>query len=197
MADNADNQNNNEGGDGNENQYEFDNPFVDESGNTKKEPDNNKPENDDDDDILPEDKEAFNKVANKAVNPIKDKVNQVEGAVSKVVRTSELNDFLSSSEGESFKPFADKIKEAALNPRANNLTVRAVAYMVAGKNLLKMGAQKGVEAYKNEQNSNSGGSGGSARNSGGDNNLPDFKSMSRDEFSTFTEQVKAGQFKKK
>ena len=96
----------------------------------------------DEDDVDPDDQ----KIINKAVKPVENKADAALNKVGNIERANEIDGFINSEAGKIFKEsgHAAKIKEVAMQSKARHLTVEAIAYAVAGKELMRMGASRAL-----------------------------------------------------
>lgn len=151
---------------------------------SKKQENNQGGDDDDDggdDDISAEDEALVEKVINKKYGHVFNKVQEQEDS-------RELGDFL--KENPEFEPYKAKIQKFWSHPSRNHLPVSSVAFEVAGKDLLKIGAQRQKKADDEAKGNNANGGGSGRSNGGGKKGAWD---MSAEEFSQEVERVKHGQ----
>lgn len=115
----------------------------------RNEDDKGKKKDDDDDDTLPEDKEAINKVVDAKLTPIQQKIDHQTNVM-------EANNFVIAH------PEYSKYREAIIkhmeHPAYKNIPVDRIAFIVAGPDLEKIGAQKEREAAAKAAGTKAGGS---------------------------------------
>lgn len=100
------------------------------------------PESDDDIEIDPEDEKRLNKILDKRLGGMAEKLSRVE----KLENEAEVNGFIAAKpEFAKFKPAILKYME---HPAYKNIPAHNIAKIVAGDNLMKLGAQKEREAQK-------------------------------------------------
>lgn len=107
-----------------------------------------------DDDISPEDAALVDRVLDKRLKPLEQKLEQDED-------NNALNQFFADAKNAHFKPYEAKIRKWAVHPTRKNLPIRAVALEIAGDDLMKIGAQRGKEADTKAKKDQAGG--GNAR----------------------------------
>jgi hypothetical protein len=123
---------------------------------------------DDDDEVAPEDEELINKVVAKNFAPILDKTISAED-------DREVSEFL--KENPDFKPFEAKARRYIAHPSRRHLPIETIFFEVAGKKLLKIGAERQKKADEEAQKTQTGG--GSNRAGEGNKNVWD---MTTEEF---------------
>lgn len=158
-------------------QLDFINPFLDDPEEEKE--DKSKKEDDDSDE---EDEKP------KSDDRVMNKIYAME-------RKAELDNFFSTEEGKLLKQFEGKIREYALDKRAKNLTIPAVAYGIAGKSLLKVGANLKKDADNERERSNVSGSRSTENRKDAESKLPDITKMGKAEFNDLVEKAKRGEIK--
>lgn len=158
---------------------------IDNKKQNKKNEDNENNDNDDDenDDIAPEDEEMVDKVINKKYGDKFDKLDAQIDQVNNQADKTELDNFI--SENPDFKPYEAKIAKFWKHPSRNHLPIESVAYEVAGKDLIKLGAKKGKIADENAKREAGGGN-----SSGGIDSGKKVAEMSDAEFDAEVEKVK-------
>jgi hypothetical protein len=157
--------------------------------------------------------EAGKKATPKPVQaPVSDAGDDDEVDVTKVVKSAteplaedvvaikrqlELQGFLSSEDGKDFSAYAKKIEKVSMLPQYKNLPASQVAYLVAGKELLKIGAERAKKAEEEARVSSIGN--GSPTRPVDINALPDLSKVpvGSHEARMLMEQAKAGQFDKR
>lgn len=133
-------------------------------------------QDDDADDIPEEDERVINRVIQKNFGDVLSKTEEQQDK-------SELNEFMGAN--PDFKKFEQKIWRFWQDPSRRHLPVSSIAYEVAGKSLLKIGADRAMKANdKAKENSNAGSSGG------GNAGKKPVSEMSVAEFMEYKEQVK-------
>ncbi len=108
-------------------------------------------------DYKPEDVSAVEKIIDKKLGPISQKVNAEEGR-------AEVNDFLEAK--PDYKPYKSKMLKYRLHPAYEQVPIENIASIVAGNDLQKLGAQKAAEAEEEAKQAQMGG--GSARGKTGE-----------------------------
>lgn len=160
---------------------EDDSPFVTEEEMEEGKGDD-KPE---EDNIDKEDEKIISKQVQREIAPIKEAMydNQI---------VAEVDGFLGSKGGEVYRPYEQKIKEFAKNPKLAGLKISAIANIAAGNDLMKLGAEReraaGTEAIESS-------TGGDTRRPSSTGKIPDVRDMSREDFGGLVEKVRQGQFK--
>ena len=175
---------------------DFNDPFKnnvedkDKNKDDDKDDDKDKKDKKDDDDgeIDDDDDKMISKHVDRKLQPYLSKLQAQE-------RTGEIDSFMTSELGTQFKNYEAKIKEIAMSPRGKDLTIKAIAFAVAGNDLLKIGAKMGKK--KDEEAAAADDSGGSHRPKDGDGAFPDTTNMPKAEFNMLIEQVKQGKYTKK
>jgi hypothetical protein len=132
--------------------------------------------NEDEDEISEDDERMVNKVITKNFGDVLTRSEEQQDK-------GELNEFIGAN--PEFKNYEAKIWRFWQDPSRRHLPVSTIAYEVAGKDLLKIGAARGKAADdKAKENSNAGGSGGSAQGK------KPVAEMSVQEFLEYKEEVK-------
>lgn len=132
----------------------------------------------DDDEISPEDEALVEKVVEKKYGPALKKISEQED-------TSELKDFL--AENPDFKPYEAKIRRYMAHPSRSQVPVSAIAYEVAGPELLKLGAKRKAAADDKAKKGQAGGGSSREDERGGKKSVKD---MTPKEFAEYKEQVR-------
>lgn len=88
-----------------------------------------------------------------------------------------------------FKPYAAKVRKWALHESRANVPVQSIFYEVAGKDLMKLGADKGKEADDEAKNSQGTGGGTESGDQGGAKSVWD---MTPDEFAAEQLRIRSG-----
>lgn len=138
---------------------------VDDILNLKDEPDNGKKkEGEEDDDVSPDDEKIIEKVVNKKL----EKLNTVEQRLFQNEAKADVKAFITAN--PEFAKFEDKILQAASNVKLRSVMpkIETIAYALAGKSLMKIGAQKERAAQKKVLETHTP-NGGSSRPQGGNN----------------------------
>jgi hypothetical protein len=101
-----------------------------------------------------------------------------------------IDRLINGEDGDVYRPYADKIRKYALDPRLSGLSFKAKADLAVGTTVWK---QKGAEAERRaaEEAAFSKGLGSGARTIP-DKGAPDFASMSKAEFADYQEKVISG-----
>ena len=134
-------------------------------------------DSDDDEEVDPEDEKVIKKVLRKNVNPA------VEALIKQNIEAQnekDIHDFLSEEGNDIFKPYTDKVKKLMNHPSRRSVPINELFYAVAGKELLKIGADIEKKAQEKAKSSQTGG-GGSARNNNSKSEK-NYKEMTNDEF---------------
>lgn len=113
--------------------------------------DQNKDEDNEDDDLADEDAKLIDKRVHKIISPFIEKQMQEEDA-------QEIADFI--AENPDFKPYAAKVAKYAQHPTRKALPIESIFYEVAGKDLMKIGAERGKKADEDAKKSKAGGGSG-------------------------------------
>jgi len=142
----------------------------------KENDDKEEDDQEEDDDFSPEDEKVVDKIIQRKYG---DKFAKLEQADDE----KELQAFLTGN--KDFAPYKAKIWKFWQHPSRNHLPVESVAYEVAGKDLLKIGARRGQQADDKARRVSTGGN--STRNSNG---KVDYDAMSAEEFQQHVEAVK-------
>ena len=133
---------------------------------------------DEEDEIAPEDEEMVDKVIRKRFGS---KFDQMDAQADK----AELDSFITAN--PDFKPYQAKILKFWQHPSRNHLPIESVAYEVAGKDLIRIGAKRGKQA--DEKAKKEAGGGNSGASPGGAKKVAD---MTDEEFDAEVERVKRG-----
>lgn len=112
-------------------------------------------DSDDDDGIAPEDADVIDRRVKKILSPFIDKQVAEENK-------QEADTFV--TENPHFKPYLAKVLKWAQHPTRQNIPISSLFYEVAGKDLLKIGAEMGKKADDKARETNAGG--GNNRGSG-------------------------------
>lgn len=115
-------------------------------------------DNDDDEDIAPEDAKVIDQRVNKILSPFIQKQQAEENKL-------EANDFVTAN--PQFKPYVDKVLKWAQHPSRSSLPISSIFYEVAGKDLLKIGADMEKKASDKAKETNAGGGNNRGGNGGG------------------------------
>jgi hypothetical protein len=145
----------------------------------KKEESDDDDNDDGDDDISPEDEKVVDKIIQRRYGDKFAKLEQVEDE-------KEMDTFLSAN--PDFKDYKQKIWKFWQHPSRNHLPVETVAFEVAGRDLLKIGAKRAQEANNKARQTSS--DGASSRGGGG---KVDYSSMSDADFENRVQEVKRKQ----
>lgn len=135
-------------------------------------------ETDEDDDIAPEDEAMISKVVAKRFAPIIDKSLAADD-------DKEVTEFVKTN--PDFKPYEAKARRFMNHPSRRSLPIEAIFYEVAGKDLIKIGAERQKAADEKAKASQTGG--GSNRAGEGAKNVWD---MTPDEFAQEQQRVLRG-----
>lgn len=146
----------------------------------KKEESDDDDNGDEDDDISPEDERVVDKIIQRRYGDKFAKLEQVEDE-------KEMETFLSAN--PDFKDYKQKIWKFWQHPSRNHLPVETVAFEVAGRDLLKIGAKRAQEANNKARQTSS--DGALSRGSGG--GKVDYNSMSDADFEKHVQEVKRKQ----
>lgn len=125
---------------------------------------------DDTDGIAPEDAAVIDKRVQKILSPFIDKQVAEENK-------QEADTFVAAN--PHFKPYLDKVLKWAGHPTRQNIPIESIFYEVAGKDLLKIGAELGKKADDKAKETNAGGGANRGGNGGGTKSVWD---MSTEEF---------------
>lgn len=112
-------------------------------------------EEEDEDGLADEDAKIIDKRVNKILSPFIQKQMADEDK-------QEIADFVAAN--PDFKPYAEKVAKFAQHASRKNLPIESIFYEVAGKDLLKIGADRGKKADDKTKHTQAGGGG----NRGGD-----------------------------
>lgn len=129
-----------------------------------------------DSEIAPEDEELISKVVAKRFAPILSKTMADED-------NAEIAGFI--AENPDFKPYEAKIRKFMSHDSRRHLPVSTIAYEVAGKDLMKLGAERSRKADEEASHTQTGG--GAARGGTGEKKVWD---MSKEEFAEYKEKVR-------
>lgn len=141
------------------------------------------------DDLTPEDEAKFDRFMQKKYGTKLETIDQLSSQTEETHLNDEISEFLTKDpNGEAFKPFIDKIKSWAKHPSRANVPVSAIAYEIAGKKLMEIGAAQARAADKAQRDS--AGTGSSNRGSNGGQKL--IKEMSDTEFMALQTKVLTG-----
>ena len=133
-------------------------------------------EDDNDDDIPADDEAIINRVINKNFGNVLAKTEEQQDK-------AELNEFMGAN--PEFKKYSAKIWRFWQDPSRRHLPASTIAYEVAGKDLLKIGAERGkIADEKAKESSNTGGNAGTVPGK------KPISEMSVDEFLAYKEEVK-------
>lgn len=135
---------------------------------------------DEDDDISPEDEKVVDKIIQRRYGDKFAKLEQVEDE-------KEMDTFLSAN--PDFKAYKQKIWKFWQHPSRNHLPVETVAFEVAGRDLLKIGAKRAQEANNKARQTSSDG----ASSRGASGGKVDYNSMSDADFERRVQEVKRKQ----
>jgi hypothetical protein len=124
----------------------------------------------DEEDVAPEDAKIIDKRIAKALKPFADKQVQEQDK-------AEVDAFVSAN--PDFKPYADKVLKWAQHPSRQGIPIESIFYEVAGKDLMKIGAERGKKADEEAKKTNAGGGNNRGGNNGGTKPVWE---MSKDEF---------------
>jgi len=114
-------------------------------------------EKEDEDEIAPEDEALISKVVAKRFAPLLEKTMADEDS-------KEISDFL--SENPEFKPYEAKARKYISHPSRRHLPISSIFYEVAGKDLMKLGAERGRKADEEARQTQTGGGSGRGGNEG-------------------------------
>lgn len=112
-------------------------------------------EDDDDDELLPEDEEMVVKTFQKRVLP------GLQPFIDKNIAAeddTEIGNFL--KDNHDFAPYEAKVRKWVAHPSRRHLPIESIFYEVAGKDLLKLGAERGRKADEEARNTQTGGGSG-------------------------------------
>jgi hypothetical protein len=129
----------------------------------------NNDKDDDGDEIDPEDENLIAKVVDRKLKPLIDKQIAEEDE-------NEINSFLKVN--PEFEKYAGKVRKFAQHELRKNIPIESLFYEVAGKDLMKIGAEKERKATKEAKDTTAGG-GNNRNNAGGSK---DIWSMTPEEF---------------
>lgn len=104
----------------------------------------------DDDDLDIADKKIIDNRVKKVLSPFIEKQMQDEDA-------QEIANFV--KQNPDFSPYADKVKKFASHPSRKDMPIESIFYEVAGKDLLKLGAERAKKAADEAKESGAGGGG--------------------------------------
>ena len=112
----------------------------------------------DEDEMIPSDRKAFKKVIDEEVGAKVEELEKMkieEEEEKELVRDmKEVDEFVSKN--EQFKPYRDKILKWWQHPTRKNLPLKAVAYEIAGDDLIMLGAERERKANENAFGSSTG-----------------------------------------
>lgn len=130
-----------------------------------------------DEEINPEDERVISRVLDKKISPFLKPLLDKQVAAE---NESEINAFLSQEGNEAFKPYEAKVRKYMAHPSRKAIPVEELFYSVAGKDLIKIGAERERKAVDKAKDSQSGG--GSARDDGSQGKQKDPFKMTDAEF---------------
>lgn len=131
-----------------------------------------------DEEVAPEDEALIGKVVAKKFAPFLDKAQSTED-------DREISEFVAKN--PEFKPFEAKVRRYIAHPSRRQLPVESVFYEVAGRGLLKIGADRQKKADEDAKQTQTGG--GSGRSGEGGKTAWD---MSKEEFEAEQARVRRG-----
>jgi len=134
---------------------------------------------DEDEEVAQEDKDLITKVVSPMLAPLVDKTLKAED-------DQEISAFLIGN--PEFKPFEAKTRRYMAHPSRRSLPVESVFYEVAGKQLLKIGADRAKAADEKAKQTQTGG----GSNRAGEGAKTDWD-LSKDEFEQKQERVRRGE----
>jgi hypothetical protein len=129
-----------------------------------------------DDEIAPEDEALISKVVAKKFAPFLNKSMADDDE-------REVAEFITAN--PDFKPYQDKVKRYMAHPSRRHLPVETIFYEVAGKDLLKLGAERSRKADEEAKQTQTGG----GQSTGGDKAKNAFQ-MTKEEFEAEQERVR-------
>ena len=116
-----------------------------------------------DEDLSPEEESKIAKVIERRYGQQFEKADEIAEENAKAAVSKEVDEFIEKDpNGKYFKEFKDKITKWALHPSRAKMPITAIAYEIAGPELLKLGAKMAKEADEEALDSKTGG--GTARN---------------------------------
>lgn len=136
-------------------------------------------DDDTDDGVNPEDEKVIGKVVSKYLNPIIEKQIKEEDE-------QEIATFLTNN--PEFKPYADKVRKFSQHESRKNIPIESIFYEVAGKDLMKIGADKARKADKEAKDSGAGGGNNRGGSDGGSKSVWD---MTPEEFEKEQQKVRS------
>lgn len=137
--------------------------------------------NDDDseDGVNPEDEEVIGKVVSKYLNPI----------IAKQIKEEDEQEIATFLNGNpEFKPYADKVRKFSQHESRKNIPIESIFYEVAGKDLMKLGADK---ARKSDKEAKESGAGGGSNRGGSDAGSKSVWDMTPEEFEKEQQKVRS------
>jgi hypothetical protein len=132
-----------------------------------------------DPEIAPEDEALISKVVEKRLAPIMEKTREAED-------NKEVTDFISAN--PDFAPYAAKAKKFLAHPSRRHLPVETIFFEVAGKDLIKIGAERQRKADETARGTQTGG----GSNRGVSNGEKGVWDLSQQEFEARQEAVRRG-----
>ncbi len=111
----------------------------------------------DEDEIDPDDEKVISKVIDRKLKPLIDKQIADEDE-------NEINAFVKAN--PEFEPYAGKVRKFAQHDSRKNIPIESIFYEVAGKDLMKIGAEKERKATKEAKDSTAGGGNNRGNNAG-------------------------------
>lgn len=145
----------------------------------EKKANNTDDEEENDDNLDDDDAKIIDKRIKSALTPFINKQMQEEDE-------QEISTFI--AENPDFAPYADKVRKFAQHPSRKELPLASIFYEVAGKDLLKIGADRAKKSIAESKQSQAGG--GSARNTDTPKSVWD---LSTDEFEKQQQEVRSRQ----
>lgn len=148
---------------------------------TKNKDNENQDDNENDDNqVAPEDAEIITKVVKPLIEPLVEQNLQAQD-------DKEITAFVKAN--PEFAKYEEKARKWIAHPSRRHLPVETVFFEVAGKDLLKIGAERQKEADKKAKNSQTGG----GSNRGGDPGKKSVLDMTDEEFANEQERVRRGE----
>lgn len=131
-------------------------------------------------DVEEDDVKVIGSVVDKKLTPMQRELQQTRIEL-------QMDRLLNSADGEAYKPFVEKIKKYAADPRLKDLSFKAKADLAVGTAFWKRkGAEEERRARAEARESESFGSGARLTPI---SNVPDFDKMSRQEFADYQERI--------
>lgn len=131
-----------------------------------------------DDDVDPNDEKIIGKLVDKRLQPFIEKQAKEEDE-------AEISSFIQKN--PEFQPYIDRVRKFASHDSRKNIPIESIFYEVAGKDLMKIGADKAQKAIDEAKKSGSGGGG----DRGGDSGAKPVWDMTPAEFDAYKQDIRS------